>query len=224
VSFGELPDIVPPAQQPRVRVALESAYPVPLHGKLMLRFIPDPTVNVDDPSVRFITGDRSVDFDVPANSTETVFAVPQMALQTGSVAGTIELSATLTAGDLDVTPSPLPLKNLRIDRTAPVITNVRVNRTSSGFELAITGFSTTREVTSATFQFTPAAGSRLDSTQITVQTGEAARLWFTDSRSADYGGQFTFVQPFTLQNATLSEVSVTLTNGQGTSQPVRAAF
>jgi hypothetical protein len=113
---------------------------------------------------------------------------------------------------------------VRIDRTAPVITNVSLSPAAGGFQVIVTGFSTTREVTSATFQFTPAAGSRLEASQVTVQTDAAAKQWFSDARSASFGSQFTFVQPFSLQNATLSEVSVTLTNAQGTSQAVRARF
>ena len=224
VTFTDLPDIIQPAQQPRVRVVLDSAYPAPLRGRLTLRFTPDPGLRVDDPSIRFVTGDRTVDFDVPENSTEAVFSVPQMALQTGSVAGVIDLNVSLRAGDLEVTPATSAGKSIRIDRTAPVITSLRVNPMAGGFELAITGYSTTREVTSATFTFTPASGSRLESTQVTVQTESAARQWFSDTASDSFGGQFTFTQPFTVSNATLSEISVTLTNGQGTSQPSRAQF
>jgi hypothetical protein len=155
---------------------------------------------------------------------EAVFPVPQLALQTGSVAGAIDLNVTLASGDLDVSPAPGPARTVRIDRTAPVITNVRLNNVPGGFEVLVTGFATTREVTSATFQFTPATGSRLEASQVTVQTEASAKQWFADTRSANFGSQFTFVQPFTLQNATLSEVTVTLTNAQGTSQPVRARF
>jgi hypothetical protein len=224
VSFGDLPDIVAPAQQPRIRLTIDSAYPTGLRGRIQLRFTPDPGLNVDDPSIRFVDGTRAADFEIPADSTEAVFPVPQFAMQTGSVAGVINLDVSLMAGDFDVTPTPAPAKVLRVDRTAPVISSVRVNRTPAGFEVIVSGFSTTREVTGATFQFTPAAGSRLDSSQITIQTETAARQWFGDARSTEFGGQFTFTQPFTVQNATLSEVGVTLTNGQGTSQQVRTRF
>jgi hypothetical protein len=224
ISFTELPDILQPAQQPRVRLTLDAAYPTELRGRLALRFTPDPGLNVDDPSVRFVTGSRTVDFTIPADSTEAVFTAPQFALQTGSVAGVIDLGVTLMAGNLDVTPSTNASKSIRIDRTAPTITSVRLNPIAGGFEVVITGFSTTREVTSATFTFTPATGSRLESSQVTVQTNAAARQWFSDTRSNEFGGQFAFTQPFTLTNATLSDVSVTLTNGQGTSQPASARF
>ena len=224
VSFDGLPAIIAPAQQPVFSVALASGYPVPLKGHLTLSFTPDPGINVDDKSISFITGGRTMDFDVPANTTTPVFSVPQAALQTGTVAGTIQITVQLLAGDLDVTPSPAPGATVRIDRTAPVITNVKITSVANGFQIVVTGFSTTREVSTATFQFTPAAGSSLVASQVAVPTSSAAQQWFTDPSSADFGGQFTLVQPFTLQGATLSDVSVTLTNAQGTSQGARATF
>jgi hypothetical protein len=224
VSWNGLAEILPPAQQPRVDITLDNGYPVPLKGRVVLRFTPDPGIEIDDPSIQFVTGGRTVEFDVPANSTQPVFPVPQLAMQTGTVAGTIELAVLLTAAGQDVTPQPVPVRTIRIDRTAPVITSVRLTPITDGFEVQVTGYSTTREVSAANFQFVPAPGSRLDSNEVSVQTGDAARQWFRDPRSAEFGGQFTFVQPFTLRGATLTEVVVTLTNGQGTSQPARARF
>ena len=221
ISFDGLPDIVGAAQQPKVTFALDKGYPVPLKGKLTMQFTPDPSVGVDDKSISFVTGGRAVDFDVPANATQPIFPVPQLALQTGTVAGTIALRVQLSAGDIDITPAASQ-KTIRIDRTAPVISSVKITPVTDGFEVAVTGFSTTREVSTATFQFTPAAGSRLEASDVTVSTAEVARTWYRDPRSNDYGSQFTFIQPFTVRGATLSEVSVTLTNGQGTSQAVRA--
>jgi hypothetical protein len=224
LSFGDLPEIVQPAQQPRISISIEAPYPVDLQGSVSMRFSPDPGLNVDDPAIRFVTGQRQAEFRIPAGSTQAVYTVPELAMQTGSVAGVVDLNVLLAAGDLDVTPTPGASRTIRIDRTAPVVSSVRVNQRAGGFDVVISGFSTTREVGSATFQFTTAAGSRLDSNTVTVQTESAARQWFADSRSAAYGGQFTFTQPFTLTNVTLTEVSVTLTNAQGTSQPVRARF
>ncbi|MEO8128610.1 MAG: Ig domain-containing protein, partial [Bryobacteraceae bacterium] len=223
ITFNGLPDIVGAAQQPVVSLKFDKGYPVPLKGKLVLQFTPDPTVGVDDKSISFVTGGRTVDFEVPANATQPNFPVPQLALQTGTVAGTITLAVQLSTGDIDITP-PDAVKSIRIDRTAPVIVSVKVAPVTDGFEVSVTGYSTTREVSSATFQFTPAAGSRLESSDVTVSTAEAARTWYRDPRSNDYGSQFTFIQPFILRGATLSEVSVTLTNGQGTSPAVRAKF
>jgi hypothetical protein len=224
VQFSNLPDIIAPAQQPAFNLTLSTGYPVPLKGKLVMRFTPDPGIGVDDRAITFVTGSRTLNFDVPANSTQPEFPVPQPALQTGTVAGTIDMTVQLMAGTVDVTPTPAPSKTMRIDRTAPVITRVEVTTTTDGFQVAVTGYSTTREVLGATFQFTPAPGSRLDNNQVQVPTTDAARQWFNDSRSANFGGQFTFVQPFTLRGAALTDVSVTLTNAQGTSAAVRAKF
>ena len=52
----------------------------------------------------------------------------------------------------------------------------------------------------------------------------AAQQWFSSTDSANFGSQFLLTMPFTLQGATLSSVSVTLTNGQGTSPAVSASF
>ena len=41
-----------------------------------------------------------------------------------------------------------------IARSAPVITALRVQRTATGFDVTITGFSTSREITQGTFRFT----------------------------------------------------------------------
>jgi hypothetical protein len=113
---------------------------------------------------------------------------------------------------------------MRIDRLSPRITSVTVNRTANGIEVQIAGYSTTREVTSGTFRFTPATGSSLQNTEVTVQMTDAARQWFNDARSSQYGSQFLLVQPFTVQGASVSAVSVTLTNGQGTSAAASANF
>jgi hypothetical protein len=223
LSFGDIPEIIGPAQQPRLQLSINAAYPVALRLRLSLAFTPDPGL-VDDKSIQFITGGRTAELEIPANATEPVLPVPQFALQTGTVAGSIELRATLFAGDLEVTPSPAPVRTIRIDRTAPVITNIQLTRQSGGIQVVITGFSTTREVTSATFAFTTPAGTRLDPAQVVINTGDAARAWFSNPQSYDYGSQFTFVQPFTVTGVSISEVNVTLTNAQGTSQAVKATF
>jgi hypothetical protein len=223
LRFGDIPEIIAPAQQPQLRLSIATAYPVALRLRLSLAFTPDPGL-IDDKSIQFITGGRTAEFEIPANATEPVLPVPQFALQTGTVAGTIEIRATLFAGDLEVTPSPPPGRTIRIDRTAPVITNIQLTRQSGGIEVVVSGFSTTREVNSATFSFTTPSGSRLDPSQIVVQTGEAARAWFSDPLSHEYGSQFTFVQPFTVTGVSISDVNVTLTNAQGTSQAVKASF
>ena len=129
----------------------------------------------------------------------------------------------MSAGGVDVTP-PDSTQPFRVDRLAPQISQVKITTTSGGFQLEVTGYSTTREVTQGTFVFTPASGSSLTQSSVTVSMSSAAQQWFSSATRPNFGGQFLLTMPFTLQGATLSSVSVTLTNGQGTSPAVSASF
>jgi hypothetical protein len=222
VSFTDFPAIVGPAQQVRVALQLDGTYPAALDGQVRMTFVPDPGIDVDDASIQFATGGRRATFRVGVGEQNAAFSIPELLLQTGTVAGTIELTVELLLDGQLV--SPAVSKSLRIDRLAPRITRVQMVRTTAGFEIRVTGFSTTRDVSEATFRFTPAPGSNLDDTEITLPMTGASKSWFTDTRSHAFGSQFLLVQPFTVENATLSGVAVTLTNGQGTSQPATAQF
>jgi hypothetical protein len=142
------------------------------------------------------------------------------------VAGAITLRATLQAGGRNITPSPAPVKVSRLLRSAPVIRSVQVERTSSGFDVVIKGFSTPRQITQATFRFTPAAGANLQTTELTLPLTTVADPWFQGQESGQYGSQFTLRQPFSVQgdSRAVSAVSVTLTNSVGSSQAASAGL
>jgi large repetitive protein len=222
VSYVELPEIAGPGQQVRVALRLDSPYPLPLQGEVRMSFAPDPGIDIDDSSIQFATGGRRVSFGVGAGETSAAFPIPELMLQTGTVAGTIQLAVELSSNGQAL--GAAATKSLRIDRLAPRITSVRVTSTAAGFEVRVAGFSTTREVSQATFRFTPAAGSALEASEVVVPMTDAARSWFSDTRSHMFGSQFVLTQPFTLQNARLTSVTVSLTNGQGTSQGVSGQF
>ena len=95
------------------------------------------------------------------------------------------------------------------------------SRTASGFELAITGFSTPRSLTQATFLFTAAQGANLQTSTLTSTLGTAATSWFQSPTGTSLGGQFRLSMPFTVQGevTAIQSVSVTLTNGEGSSTP-----
>jgi large repetitive protein len=223
VQITGLPDIIAPAQQPVFDVQLSPAYPLPITGSIMLTFTPDPNVNVDDPAIQFATGGRTINFSVPANSTKVTFAAPIAALQTGTVAGAIQLTVKIQSNGADITPSPAPQRSIRVDRLAPKITSMTAVRTASGFEVRIIGYSTTRDVTQGTFHVVFSNGTSSD---VNVSMSDPARTWFQSSASTPFGGQFSLTQPFSLQGqaATLTSVSVTLVNAQGVSAAVSANF
>jgi hypothetical protein len=214
-TISGFPATLKPVDQPNLRVALDSTYLVPVSGQAVLSFTPDS--GGGDSTIQFSTGGRTANFTIPAGSTEGVFNNPVLAVQTGTVAGTLTVSLRLQAAGVDITPSPAPSITARIERAAPVISSVRLIRNSGGLSIEVTGYSTAREVTQATFTFGASNGQALQTSQVTVPVESVFSQWFQDAASERFGSQFTLTQPFSVQgdtNAVLLQ-SVTLVNRLG---------
>ena len=147
-----------------------------------------------------------------------------MALQTGTVAGTITLTLNLQSAAGEVTATSV--RTLQVPRAAPVTRALRVVRTAGGFELQITGYSTPRQLTQAVVQLTPSAGSDLQTTQLTVPLTDLARAWYQSAASSQFGSQFTLVLPFTIQGNAggIDSAGVSLVNSQGSSPALSSKF
>jgi hypothetical protein len=215
--------------QDQVRISLESsaAYPAAILGRLRLTFTPDAEQPADDPAVRFSNNSRELSFSLAAGQTNAAFpAVPVPAIQVGTTAGLIEVSATLEAGGVNLTPNPVSVLSIRIARSAPVITGVEVTRSGATVTVLVTGYASARALTGARFRFTAAAGATLQTGELTPAVTELFTGWFRDSRSAEFGSQFLYTQPFTVQGdaSQLRTVEVVLTNAQGSSAPVSRQF
>ena len=78
-----------------------------------------------------------MNFTIPAGSTTAVFSTSQMALQTGTVAGTITLNLSLQSAKGEVTETSS--RTLHVLRAAPVTRALQVVRTAGGFELRTYG-------------------------------------------------------------------------------------
>jgi len=225
VSFSGLGDSTGPLQQPSVGVTLAGPYSLDLTGRLTLSFTPDSFV--DDPSVQFASGGRTVDFRIPANTTQAIFgeSAQTVQFQAGTVAGVISVSATFAAGGANVTPSTPPSKSVVLPAAAPQIRNVQIGtRTASSFEVLITGYSTTRSVTQFSLAFSPAAGASLGTTSFDVNVDAPFSTWFQSATGRSFGSQFTaslIVNVAGDINAVQS-VSVTATNPRGASNSVSA--
>ncbi len=217
---------VNPAQQPQVSVVLDSAFPILVNGRLTLTFTSDATNPADDPAVQFSTGGRTVDFTIPAGQTRAVFPAANLAIQTGTVAGRIVVTAQFTAGGVNVTPTPAPSFTATVRAAAPVISRVRATRTSTGIEVEVVGFSTPRAMTQAVFRFTPSGAGTLQTTELTVPLDTVFTTWYRSDASRAFGSSFTYTQPFTVTGnvAAIGSVSVTLVNAQGSSQSMSAAI
>lgn len=224
-TISGLGDVVEPAQQPRINVTLGSAYPVPVTGTVTMTFTPDASIPADDPAVVFANGRRVAPFTVEAGSTQARFADGGI-LQTGTVAGTIELVVRYEGAGQDLTPSPAPRLVARVNRAVPVIRSVRARRVTGGLEVELIGFATSRELRQAVFRFTPIPGSALQTTELTVPLTDGARTWYQSEQSRQFGSQFTLTQQFSVAGDTnaIASVTVTMTNEQGTSSAVSANF
>ena len=198
-----------------------SPYPAPITATLTLAFTPDPPNTVGDPAVLFTNNTTTQSISIPVSTTDTITAVN---FSTGSTAGTITMTITLTAGGVDVTPASLVPVAVTVPAAPPVINSVTLTRNGNGITIAILGLSTTRDMTQAEFQFTPASGASLKTTDLTVDLTGPFTTWYQSTSSDAFGTTFLYTQPFTLSSdaTSVGGVTVTLTNSQGASQPVTA--
>jgi hypothetical protein len=220
ITFS-IPPTTGSGEQPIVTIGLNSPYPSDLQGTLTLAFAPSGSNGIDDQAIRFSTGGRTLNFTVPAGSTTT----PQVALQTGTVAGTITVTLTLAAGGVDVTPAGLTPITLVIAASAPVITSVSFTNNDQGqITVIASGFSNTREVSQAEFVFSGSGADSLRSSKVDVPATGLFAPWYSSSTSDQFGSAFTYTQNFQLSrpDAGVTGVAVTLANSVGTSGSVNS--
>jgi len=220
----ECPATAEPKQQPRVTLVLAGPYAGQLSGRLTLTFVPNAAIPSDDASLQFSTGGRSPTFTLAAGSTRAEFS-----LQTGTVAGAIRINATLEAAGVDVTPVAAVACTITLARRVPAVTEVGIGYTATGFNLSITGYSTPRQVTEARFRFLPRPEYNWAPIEIVIPAETIAGKfsdWYRSSASAQFGSQFTLLQPFRVdQNLhTVGSVYVSLRNQEGLSAEQSASF
>lgn len=219
-----------PAQQPNLGLTLAAPYPLPLQGTLTLVF--QSNVFADDTSIQFANGGRTVNFTIPANSTQALFSgnATSVALQTGTTSGSIVItpSFTLTNG-FNLTPASPEAITLTIAGEAPqLLTGTVSSESATGFALTLTGYTTTRVLSKLTVQFTPANGQSFNPAQLTIDVSSTASAWFQGSTASGFGGSFLVAIQFALSGgsstATLAQllqsVSITATNDVGTSSAI----
>jgi len=220
------------ATQSNVSLTLSKAYPLDLVGTLTLTT--QGSLGTD-PAVQFETGGRTVDFTIPANTTNADFAGlgSEIQLQTGTVAETVTLAPTFeTTAGVPVAPASTTLQ-FTVPSEAPVLQTAAVTgQSSNGFELLLTGYSTTRSLTTLNVTFTAASGFTLGTTSLTIDISQPSAAWFSSAASSSgFGGLFQIAELFTLQgtapkNQTLIEqiasVAATVSNSTGTSGSLSA--
>ena len=224
-----MPQVLNPTQQVPVQLTLAHAQPEEVDGTLKMVFIPNPPNITDDANVTMIGtqgNTRSLTFSFKPNTTTAVFQYDNLVLQAGTVAGTIRLSLdSVTVSQVPVTPSNNTF-DITIPLLPPVITSVRLlDRTSGGFTVEVTGYSTSRQVSQATFQFTAGSGGSLATAQLQPDVAATFAVYYQSAASTTVGSAFVYTQPFIAQQGdanVVTSVSVTLASAQGTSDPKTA--
>ena len=218
-----------PAQQPAIGLTLAAAYPVAIDGTLKLTFLS--SVFTDDPAIQFATGGRTVNFTIPANSTQAMFnGNPSMALQTGTTAGSIVITPSFSMrGGFDLTPpAPDPL-TISIPRMAPQLLSASItSQSATSFTIVLSGYTTTRAMRQLDVQFTPKQGESFTSTHLTLDVSTASGAWYQSAASQAAGGSFLAAIPIVLANGSstddlvhrLQSLSITATNEIGASAAV----
>jgi hypothetical protein len=228
ITVTALSGTVNPAQQPTFSLSLSSSYSVSITGELSLSFVSNAADKGDDETIIFVaSGNRTITFTVSANAQQASFPAPGPAFQAGTTAGTITLRlSSLQAGGASIALPPDPLGSTQVNLLPPAITSAKFNRTASGFDIVVVGYSTPREMVGATFQFTAASGKTLDPSSLTADLKQPFAAWYGKPESTRKGSQFTLTVSFAVSQGSsddVSAVSVTLANSRGNSQPTQAS-
>ena len=204
-----LPATLNPAQVvSNVTLTLAAAHASELTGQLIMAFSSTAEVPADDPNAEFSSGSRTVTFTIPPNATTAVFSNP-ISLLTGTVAGTITLTANIDNG-----PSNVSVASSSVQPTAPQMTNITGVRTAAGFDVQILGYASARRVTSAVFTFDLQNGTK---TSLSGNVDANFAAWYKNPASSQFGSAFSYVQSFNVTGdvTQILDVIVQLTNAQG---------
>jgi sugar lactone lactonase YvrE len=233
LSLSGLSPTTVPTQPTGVGITLTSPASAELTGTLTLSFTPDPKVtNVpsgySDPAMQFAAGGTTMNFTIPAGAATTTLP-DNGSVQLGTVAGTTTVTLTqLSENGASVLPQPPPSLSVTLPLLAPVIASGSVtitSLTSTGFNVELDAYSTSRDLASATFSFQAASGTQLNgTTSFSVSLSSVAPGWFSSTSGLSNGGSFHLIVPFTFSGDTSvfgsNSVTVTLTNSVGTSSSV----
>jgi hypothetical protein len=192
-----------PVVQIPVQLTIPAPCPADVFGRLtIVASDPDATLLQNGASV------GSVPFAIRAGSTAATFAAGAVLLQSGTSSDPFSL---IVSADV---PNQSATQQYSVPPLAPRLTAGQFSPTAEGFVVSVDGFSTTREVQTATFQF---HYDTVLSAPYTISVAGIFRDWF-QSATASGRGVFLYRQPFTITGSgSITAVDVTLTNSAGTS-------
>ena len=214
-----LPSELEPAHQEVLSFdVLSGGFPVDVSGTASFTFTPDDPTFDDDPDVRFIDelGGRTTNFAIPAGEESWQ---PGIAIQTGSLAGTIDLTLDeLRIGARSI-PRPLAaIPPVRVPPQPPLITDLKAVKTDTGWAACLTGASTPREVIGAKFELVPSGVGELQTTMLDLTSiAQVFSTWYEGDESRTLGSKFLYRQDFTTNGpiTAVDGMRVTLRNSLG---------
>jgi hypothetical protein len=225
-----LPQSQSPLDPVTLTIQLAQPVPVTLTGTLRLSFTPEPGLNLPagyrDPALLFANGTTALSFTVPAGAT-SVNLPNNGAFQVGTVAGTVLVTlAELRQGNTAIPLTGTTSATVRLFSIPPAVVPSSMRLTGNGsqsFFVEFSGFSTVRNLQSATIRFIPAAGSQLNGeTTFTVPLNQQAASYFSSSTGLNNGSRFSLRIPFNLSGefGAIGGVAVTLSNSMGAGNSV----
>jgi hypothetical protein len=222
LTFTNVSPQMSPLLQPALGLTLAGSYPHDLDGILTISFASKGLG--DDPNIQFVAGARFVPFKIPANSTRAVFGGGAQAapFQTGSIAGVITLSVTLSVGSYNLTADGPLDYSIAIPAAAPVIYSVELlGQSATAVNLLIKGYSTSRSVQQVSLELAPNVGAILQTTSLSANVENPFNTWFKSSGGQSFGSQFALTLQLNVTGsvAAIKSVTVTAANDAGTSAP-----
>lgn len=212
-------------QQPAITLAASSTYPDQISGNITLTFTPATTnaqTNTDD-TIVFANGLTQVNFIIPLGSTQALFegSLPSITFSTGSTAGTIALAVNITS---PTAVSSVATASYTTTPAVPSISGVSLAQTPGGVTITITGYSSTVDVSSATFNFSLSGNASITTNNITVNVSPYFEAYYLGGAAVATGTEFTLQVPFGIVGNPndITGVSVVVLNSKGLSAPVNS--
>ena len=210
IRLSDVTSVVAPATSNiATGVELSAGYSLPVQGEATLNVIAqtgnDVELNRADPLVRFVNGQQTIRFTVPAGTRKIAIPI----VSSGTVASTV----TFSVNNLEVSGNKLgyvpPAKAFVVLPAVPVITTACFTSKPAGIDLTVTGYSTTRQVDSVEVT--------ADGKTLSQNVKAASSDYYLNAESIRTGGAFTLTLPAIATTTNPSSVAFTLSNSVGKS-------
>jgi hypothetical protein len=207
------------AEQHTITMSLPSASPCGATGNLNLAFVSNAAGVNDDSAVVFVPGStRSIQFSVPANSTQVALAgKPSVTFQTGTTAGSLTFTITGTPLAAD------PTTSISISPTVIGIDSATASNQRTGeLDVNVIGFDNTYSAGKMLFAFFDTAGNQVGS-PVAADFSSQFKTYFAGQASGS-AFQMRVSFPVTGDQSKIGKVQATLTNAAGSVQTASLVF